>query len=64
MEKTGVTLTALRPAGVILIEDERIDVVSDGSFIDKGKKVKVVKAEGSRIVVREILTIDIQKEDE
>jgi len=38
--------------------------VSDGSFIDKGKKVKVVKAEGSRIVVREILTIDIQKEDE
>ncbi|NRG28955.1 nodulation protein NfeD, partial [Bacillus circulans] len=64
VEKTGVTLTALRPAGVILIEDERIDVVSDGSFIDKGKKVKVVKAEGSRIVVREILTIDIQKEDE
>lgn len=64
IEKTGVTLTALRPAGVILIEDERIDVVSDGSFIDKGKKVKVVKAEGSKIVVREILTIDKQKEDE
>lgn len=62
--KIGTTLTALRPAGVVLVDDERIDVVSEGSFIDKEKKVKIVKAEGSRIVVREILPIDILKEDE
>ncbi|MDZ5470939.1 nodulation protein NfeD (plasmid) [Bacillus sp. 31A1R] len=50
----GYTLTALRPSGTILIEDERIDVVSEGSFIEKNTRVKVVKAEGSRIVVRAV----------
>lgn len=62
--KTGIALTALRPAGVVLVNEERVDVVSEGSFIDKEKNVKVVKVEGSRIVVREILTKDILKEDE
>ncbi len=50
----GITLTPLRPAGTVLIEDERIDVVSEGSFIQRDKKVKIIKVEGSRIVVREI----------
>jgi membrane-bound serine protease (ClpP class) len=49
----GVTLTALRPAGTVQVHDERVDVVSEGSFIQKGVKVKIVKTEGSRIVVRE-----------
>ncbi len=52
--KIGVTQTALRPAGTVIIDDERLDVVSDGSFTEKDKKVKVIKVEGSRIVVREI----------
>ncbi|MEG7333421.1 nodulation protein NfeD [Bacillus subtilis] len=52
--KVGVTFTQLRPAGTVIIEDERLDVVSEGSFTEKDKKVKVVKVEGSRIVVREI----------
>lgn len=52
--KEGITLTPLRPAGSVLIGDERVDVVSEGSYIDFDKKVKVVQVEGSRIVVREI----------
>ena len=44
----------MRPSGTILIENERIDAVSEGAFIGKGTKIKVVKAEGARIVVREI----------
>ncbi|MFO6496291.1 MULTISPECIES: NfeD family protein [Bacillus] len=52
--KTGVTYTPLRPAGTVIIGDERLDVVSEGSFTAKDRKVKVVKVEGSRIVVREI----------
>ncbi|MEN2453233.1 hypothetical protein AAZF84_35580, partial [Bacillus sp. JR_15] len=32
----------------------RIDVVSEGAFIDKDEQVKIVKAEGSRIVVRKV----------
>lgn len=50
----GVTVTPLRPAGTIVVDDERIDVVSEGAFIAKGVKVKVIKTEGPRIVVREI----------
>lgn len=50
----GIAITPLRPSGTVLIEDERIDVVSEGSFIQKDKKVKIIKVEGSRIVVREI----------
>lgn len=50
----GYTLTDLRPAGTVVVDDERIDVVSEGGFIAKNVKVKVVKAEGSRIVVREV----------
>jgi len=52
--KVGRTITALRPAGTVELEDERIDVVSEGSFIEKGKHVKIIKAEGSKIVVRDI----------
>ena len=47
------TSTALRPSGAIELDGERIDVVSEGSYIDKGKSVIIVKVEGSRIVVRE-----------
>lgn len=47
------TSTPLRPAGAIELDGERIDVVSEGSYIDKGKNVTIVKVEGSRIVVRE-----------
>lgn len=54
----GDTVTVMRPSGTILIEDERLDAVSEGGFIGKGSKVKVVRAEGSRIYVREIPTLD------
>lgn len=52
--KEGLTLTTLRPAGTILIDDIRLDVVSEGGFIAKNSKVKVVKIEGSKIIVRKI----------
>lgn len=52
--KSGYTMTPLRPAGTIIIDNERIDVVSEGNYIDSKKKVEVVRVEGSRIVVREI----------
>jgi len=53
--RVGEAITPLRPAGVISIDHERIDAVSDGSYIDKGKQVEVIKVEGSRIVVREFI---------
>ena len=50
----GTTLTPLRPAGTALFEDERIDVVTEGGYIEENKKVKIIKVSGSRIIVREL----------
>ncbi|WP_099158548.1 NfeD family protein [Virgibacillus ndiopensis] len=50
----GVTVTPLRPSGIASFDNERIDVVSEGSFIQKDKSIRVVKVEGVRVVVREI----------
>ncbi|XOS94612.1 NfeD family protein [Brevibacillus laterosporus] len=51
--RTGVALTTLRPAGVILIGEQRIDAVSAGGYIAAGSAIKVVQVEGARIVVQE-----------
>ncbi|MEK4403797.1 nodulation protein NfeD [Sporosarcina sp. FSL K6-6792] len=51
--RIATTSTALRPSGAIELDGERIDVVSEGSYIAKGIHVIIVKVEGSRIVVRE-----------
>ncbi|MFJ7949958.1 nodulation protein NfeD [Lysinibacillus sp. NPDC096418] len=50
--KVGKTITPLRPAGTMQLGSERIDIVSEGSYIDAGKDVEIIKVEGSRIVVR------------
>ncbi|XHU81037.1 nodulation protein NfeD [Peribacillus simplex] len=50
----GKALTDLRPSGTALVKDERVDVVTEGSFISKGSSIVIVKVEGSRVVVREI----------
>lgn len=51
--RVGKTLTPLHPAGTLVLDNERIDVVSEGGYIDAGKFVEIIKVEGSRIVVRE-----------
>ncbi|PAV29123.1 hypothetical protein CIL05_13675 [Virgibacillus profundi] len=50
----GIAATPLRPSGTAVFDDERLDVVSEGGFIEANKNIKVVKVEGVRIVVREI----------
>lgn len=51
--KTGVTHTALRPAGIAEFDGVKLNVVSDGDFVDTGRTVRVERVEGNRIVVRE-----------
>lgn len=60
--KEGKSITPLRPAGTILVDDERIDVVTEGSFIEANKPVKIIFVEGMRIVVREITKDNIEEE--
>ena len=50
----GVALTALRPSGTALINDEKIDVVTEGDYIVKNDRVRIIKVEGRKIVVRKI----------
>ena len=52
--KTGMTLTPLRPAGTVRIDRKRVDAVSRGDYIDKDAPVRVIEAEGMRVVVESI----------
>ena len=47
----GVAITALRPSGSIQINDQIIDVVTLGEWIETGSRVKVVEVRGNRVVV-------------
>ena len=51
--KTGEVLTELRPAGTVRIDGRPVDVISEGAFIQKGKRIVVLSVNGSRVVVRE-----------
>lgn len=52
--RKGEALTILRPAGTVVLEDgTRLDVVTDGGFIQKGQQIEIVRAEGVSLVVRE-----------
>ncbi|WP_146551282.1 NfeD family protein [Rummeliibacillus sp. SL167] len=49
----AITTTPLRPSGTAMLGNERIDVVTEGGYIEAHKKVTIIKVEGVRIVVRE-----------
>lgn len=51
--KEGISLTILRPAGMVRIDGQKYSAVTGGEFIEKDKPIKVVKVEGSRVVVRQ-----------
>lgn len=51
LHQTGRTTTPLRPSGKARFGDRIVQVVSDGSMIDKGAEVTVVEVQGAKIVV-------------
>jgi len=54
LNQTGKAVTTLRPSGTAVISGKRIDVVTEGPFIEPGTTVKVVAVEGMRVVVRSV----------
>ena len=52
--REGVTMTVLNPVGVADFDGVRLNVVSEGTYLEKGVKVQVTKVEGAKIIVREI----------
>ncbi len=52
--KRGKVAGMLRPAGIALIDGRRVDVMSNGDFIEDGTEIEVITATGSKIVVRKV----------
>ena len=53
--RTGTAVSPLRPAGIADIDGVRVDVVSDGRFIEAGSPIEVTRVDGNRVVVQRSL---------
>lgn len=47
----GVARTKMLPSGIILVNDQKLDAVSDGFAIEAGQAVKITEIRGNRIYV-------------
>ena len=54
MDREGVLLTDLRPAGTALIDGNRVDVTSRGEFVEKDSRIVVCKVTANKVFVRKI----------
>lgn len=52
--RTAVAETTLRPSGAIRIDDKRVIATAETGFIKEGATVKIIKAVGMNVVVREV----------
>lgn len=52
--KEGVALTPLRPAGTVEVDGRPVDVVTDGEYVERGSRVRVVVVRGSRVQVESV----------
>ncbi|MFO8074330.1 MAG: nodulation protein NfeD [Polyangia bacterium] len=50
--ESGVAESALRPAGIARFGRRRVDVATEGEFVDRGEPVVIVRTSGNRVVVR------------
>jgi membrane-bound serine protease (ClpP class) len=55
--KRGTAVSPLRPAGIADIDGTRVDVVSQGDWIDAMTPIEVIRVDGNRIVVRRARTV-------
>jgi membrane-bound serine protease (ClpP class) len=52
--REGVAASHLRPSGVALVDGERIDVITEGEFIERGTRVRIKAVEGPKIIVETV----------
>ncbi len=50
----GTVYSTLRPVGTAYFGESKIDVMSDGEFIEPGAKVRIVRVEGAKVMVRKV----------
>lgn len=51
--KQGRSTSALRPAGIGDFDGVRLNVVTEGGYIERDRPIEIVNVDGARIVVRE-----------
>ena len=49
--ETGVARTALRPEGIAEFDGQRVHVKSGGGYIEPGAIIRIIRIEGSQVVV-------------
>jgi membrane-bound serine protease (ClpP class) len=54
LDAVGVVLTPLRPVGMCDFSGQRLECVTEGGYVDKDKKVKVINVESTQLTVRKI----------
>jgi membrane-bound ClpP family serine protease len=52
--RVGTSLNLLRPCGNADFDGMRLDVITSGEFIEKGRSIRIERIEGTRILVREV----------
>ncbi len=50
----GVATSPLRPAGKARFGDQLLDVITEGSFVEKGQQIRIVSIQGNRVTVCEV----------
>ncbi len=50
----GVVMTPLRPVGMCDFSGQRIECVAESGYVDKGRKVKVIRVQSTQLTVRVI----------
>lgn len=59
--KQGKSVTDLRPAGVAMIDGKRLDVVTDGDYIEANTPIIVAGVTGNQIIVEKQITDNNQE---
>ncbi len=52
--REGNAMTSMRPAGKVVFGNEIFEALSSGDYIEKGALVRVVKLDGSTVIVEEV----------
>jgi len=52
--RTGKTVSPMRPSGVVEFDGQRIDAMTEGVMLDAGVWVRCVEAKGGKVIVREM----------
>ena len=50
----GVSITPLRPSGIVEVNGKKINVLTRGEYVDSNTKIKIINVEGNKIVVEAV----------